>query len=69
MRKSRFTEEQIVGILQEFAAGAKSRSCIVHLVRHSLNFFSWKDRKAVATDESDGLPVAVGQTGPQSFAA
>lgn len=24
--------------------------CIVHLVRHSLNFVSWKDRKAVAAD-------------------
>ena len=24
--------------------------CIVHLVRHSLNFCSWKDRKAVAAD-------------------
>ena len=25
-------------------------TCIVHLVRHSLNFCSWKDRKAVAAD-------------------
>ena len=25
-------------------------TCIVHLVRHSLNFCSWKDRKGVATD-------------------
>jgi len=24
--------------------------CIVHLVRHSLNYVSWKDRKAMATD-------------------
>jgi len=24
--------------------------CIVHMVRHSLNFVSWKNRKAVATD-------------------
>jgi transposase-like protein len=27
-----------------------SRLCIVHLVRHSLNFCSWKDRKVVAAD-------------------
>lgn len=26
------------------------QSCIVHLVRHSLNFCSWKDRKMVAAD-------------------
>ena len=26
------------------------QTCIVHLVRHSLNFCSWKDRKAVAAD-------------------
>src|SRR6056297_1072938 len=29
---------------------ATVQTCIVHLVRHSLNFCSWKDRKAVATD-------------------
>lgn len=27
---------------------ATVQTCIVHLVRHSLNFRSWKDRKAVA---------------------
>ena len=26
------------------------QTCIVHLVRHSLNFCSWKDRKIVAAD-------------------
>ena len=26
------------------------QTCIVHLVRHSLNFCGWKDRKAVASD-------------------
>ena len=29
---------------------ATVQTCIVHLVRHSLNFCAWKDRKAVATD-------------------
>lgn len=29
---------------------AAVQTCIVHLVRHSLNFCAWKDRKAVATD-------------------
>jgi hypothetical protein len=26
------------------------QTCVVHLVRHSLNFCAWKDRKAVAAD-------------------
>ena len=29
---------------------AAVQTCIVHLVRHSLNFCAWKDRKAVAAD-------------------
>jgi transposase-like protein len=29
---------------------ATVQTCIVHLVRHSLNFCAWKDRKYVATD-------------------
>ena len=29
---------------------AEVQLCLVHLVRHSLNFVSWKDRKAVAAD-------------------
>ena len=28
---------------------ATVRTCIVHLLRHSLDFVSWKDRKSVAT--------------------
>ncbi len=26
------------------------QTCVVHLIRHSMNFCSWKDRKAVAAD-------------------
>ena len=26
------------------------QTCIVHLIRHSMNFCSWKDRKVVAAD-------------------
>ena len=29
---------------------ATVQTCIVHLVRHSLNFCAWKDRKVVAAD-------------------
>jgi transposase-like protein len=29
---------------------ATVQTCIVHLVRHSLNFGAWKDRKSVAAD-------------------
>lgn len=29
---------------------ARVQTCIVHLVRHSMNFCNWKDRKAVAAD-------------------
>ena len=33
------------------------QTCIVHLVRHSLNFCGWKDRKAVAADPPKGQRV------------
>ncbi|MEZ5725628.1 MAG: transposase [Paracoccaceae bacterium] len=38
-------------------------ACIVHLVRHSLNFCSWKDRKVVAADlrRIYSAPAAVGR--------
>ena len=32
------------------------QTCIVHLIRHSLEFVSWKDRKAVAGELKDDLP-------------
>jgi hypothetical protein len=38
------------GVITTAFPGAIVQTCIVHLVRHSLNFCSWKDRKAVATD-------------------
>jgi hypothetical protein len=34
----------------------RGRLCIVHLLRHSLDFVSWKDRKAVAAALKDILP-------------
>ena len=42
MRKSRFTGEQIVGILQEYAAGAKiSELCRKHGMSDA-TFYKWK---------------------------
>jgi putative transposase len=42
MRKSRFSEEQIVGIIQEYAAGAKvSELCRRHGMSDA-TFYKWK---------------------------
>ena len=35
----------------------KVQLCIVHLVRHCLKYVSWKDRKAVAADLKQILPI------------
>ena len=44
MRKSRFREEQIIGILQEYAAGAKvSELCRKHGMSDA-TLYKWKSR-------------------------
>ena len=35
---------------------AQVQTCIVHLIRYSMEFASWKERKAVAGDSEDHLP-------------
>jgi putative transposase len=42
MRKSRFSEEQIVGIIQEFAAGAKASDLCRRHGMSDATFYKWK---------------------------
>jgi len=42
MRKSRFSEEQIVGIIQEYAAGAKASELCRRFGMSDASFYKWK---------------------------
>ena len=42
MRNSRFTEEQIVGIIQEYAAGAKASELCRRHGMSDATFYKWK---------------------------
>jgi transposase-like protein len=43
------------------------QTCIVHLVRHSLNFCSWKDRKAVAAKLRDVCSAETAEAAREAF--
>lgn len=44
MRKSRFTEDQIVGILQEYATGAKVSELCRKYGMSDATLYNWKNR-------------------------
>ena len=49
---------------------AMVQTCIVHLLRHSLDFVSWKDRKLVATALKEiyrAMDADAGQAALQAF--
>ena len=45
---------------------AQVQTCIVHLVRASLNYVSWKERKQVAADLKTDLPRRDRRTKPNN---
>lgn len=60
------TSFRMIAVMASVAAFPDTvvQTCIVHLQRHSLNFASWKDRKAVAAALKDIPLLCFPRPGP-----
>ena len=57
MKPSRFTEEQIIGILREQEAGAKTAEVYRKYGISSATFYKWKDAKRLKSLEDENAKL------------
>lgn len=66
MRKSRFSEEQIIAVLQEHQAGiAVADICYKHGISDA-TFYNWRNRYGGMEVSDAGRLKGVGRRGPQA---